>query len=625
MSTGCALPPDLHATFSVVSRLISCLVTEELLRAIYIPTLGAEHVAGMLVVLSTHVISEQPIIERTLHCEDVLVIVPLHHSPVFRDESVNRHGRHVALVDPLDMLPVAYEFQPAPGKAEFTDEMQDVLLKCFVPPAWEIGTQWMLTEVTDAVALFRRFVHGVVMQDNLRDTIEKELSSSAEWQLSAFLNPPRCPVLKAPPIEWEQSLVSGHPTHPMHRARMFPGTLPENFNWYRPQIRFIRVPRSSLDIIGPFEDLLRPLIEKAVSDSKHTFKWDKSTVIMPVHEVQVDNIIKQFKDVMPLPSEISVLALAQSSIRTLAVPDLPGLSLKLSVGVKISSALRTISHFTANFGPRFSSEVVPHLSINKELLKVELEPASAIYRLGLPDEVKHFTAVLRAEYQPVETESIIVCAALFEMGHAGAPKSVAAVQHVFGLDTDEKRLAFLDRYIELACKALLPPLVENGVAFEAHAQNILCRVDNRTGDLLGFVVRDLGGLRIHPPTLQKSTGIEFEFLLGHCIVTETLQETYPKFYHTFVHNHIQRLIRLLGLHYDGRGWELLRRHMGFVIPQEHELCKIWLCPSNQTVPSKCLMRMRMRDSYSEMVYKPFPNMIQYKPPTISEAVECNAI
>lgn len=161
-------------------------------------------------------------------------------------------------------------------------------------------------------------------------------------------------------------------------------------------------------------------------------------------------------------------------------------------------------------------------------------------------------------------------------------------------------ILFLARYIQLACQALLPPLIRNGVSFEAHAQNVLARFDVATGEPLGFVVRDLGGLRIHPDTLRKSTGVDFQFLPGHCVVTETLEETYPKFYHTFVHNHIQRLIRVLGMHHNGRGWEMLRRHMDNVIPADHQLRKIWLSRDSKMVPSKCLMRMRMRDSYREV-------------------------
>lgn len=156
------------------------------------------------------------------------------------------------------------------------------------------------------------------------------------------------------------------------------------------------------------------------------------------------------------------------------------------------------------------------------------------------------------------------------------------------------------RYIELSSKGLVPALVSNGVAFEAHAQNLLLRVNKVTGKLLGFVIRDLGGMRIHPETLRRSTGVNFQFLPDHCISTENVDDIYPKFYHTYVHNHVQRLIRLLDLHENGVGWEILRRHMSAVIPVSHPLRKLWLSPDSRLVQSKSLMRMRMKDSYRDV-------------------------
>ncbi|KAG6865895.1 hypothetical protein C0991_010728 [Blastosporella zonata] len=302
-----------------------------------------------------------------------------------------------------------------------------------------------------------------------------------------------------------------------------------------------------------------------------------------------------------------------TSYRTVVIPELREMALKLAVGVKISSALRTISHFTADFGPRFSNDVVPKLTFDRRILTVAHEPASAVYKSDDPELAKHFTAIIREEIQPEDGHALIVSAALLEMDHTNLPGGVSVVQSVFELDTYEKRARFLDRYIQLACQALLPPLVNNGVAFEAHAQNVLARFDIHTGEPIGFVIRDLGGLRIHPETLRQSTGVDFQFLPGHCIATGTLEEIYPKFYHTFIHNHIQRLIRVLGMHTDGSGWEMLREHMGASIPVDHELRELWLNPDSKLLPSKCLIRMRMRDSYREMVYTPVPNMIQYRP------------
>lgn len=156
------------------------------------------------------------------------------------------------------------------------------------------------------------------------------------------------------------------------------------------------------------------------------------------------------------------------------------------------------------------------------------------------------------------------------------------------------------RYIEVACRALLPALLQNGVAFEAHAQNVVARFDTATGRLLGFIYRDLGGLRIDFKKLRESTGVDFEFLPGHCVLSDSIQEASTKFYHTFVHNHIQRLIRLLKLHSNGIGWEILRKHMNAVIPRDHKLWDLWMNPERKKVESKCLMRMRMRDSYRDV-------------------------
>jgi len=140
----------------------------------------------------------------------------------------------------------------------------------------------------------------------------------------------------------------------------------------------------------------------------------------------------------------------------------------------------------------------------------------------------------------------------------------------------------------------------NGVAFEAHAHNTLVRFDLRTREVLGFVIRDLGGLRIHPATLNGSLGTNFEFLEGHCVTTSSVEAAYPKFYHTFVHNHLQRLIRLLGMHYNSIGWDMTRRHLTDLIPSTHGLYKAWFSPEGAFVSGKCLMRMRMQGVYRDV-------------------------
>jgi siderophore synthetase component len=139
--------------------------------------------------------------------------------------------------------------------------------------------------------------------------------------------------------------------------------------------------------------------------------------------------------------------------RTVVFSEAPDIALKLSVGIRVSSALRTVSHYTADFGPRFSRDVVPRLAIDPGILTIEQEVASAICARDAeganldPDIVKHFTVVIRKQYTPAESEAVIICAALLETGHPGLQAGIPTVQHILGLDTQDKRLEFFREYV----------------------------------------------------------------------------------------------------------------------------------------------------------------------------------
>lgn len=145
--------------------------------------------------------------------------------------------------------------------------------------------------------------------------------------------------------------------------------------------------------------------------------------------------------------------------------------------------------------------------------------------------------------------------------------------------------------------AFLPCVLRNGVAFECHAQNCIARFDLGTKELLGFVIRDFGALRIHPETLKSSTGVDLDVHPGHSILAGNLDEVYTRTYHGMIHNHLQQFIRVLGLHYDGSGWKVVRQHLEEVIPKDHALYTAWLSPEKKTMPAKCFMRMKMSRMY----------------------------
>ena len=145
--------------------------------------------------------------------------------------------------------------------------------------------------------------------------------------------------------------------------------------------------------------------------------------------------------------------------------------------------------------------------------------------------------------------------------------------------------------------AFIPCMLQNGVAFECHPQNCIARFDLGTKELLGFIIRDFGGLRVHQATLKSSTGVDLDVHPGHSILGGELDDVYARMYHSMVHNHLQQLIRILGLHYDGSGWKVVRQHLEDVIPKEHGLYAAWLSPETKALPAKCFMRMRMSGMY----------------------------
>lgn len=100
-----ALKPADRAIFAVNARLISCLVTESLLRALYFPIDGFE-ATGICVVLGNSASSGTG---RIYESSDILAVVPLRYVPLLRQDGTGVRGKAISLLDPLDMMPLVFE------------------------------------------------------------------------------------------------------------------------------------------------------------------------------------------------------------------------------------------------------------------------------------------------------------------------------------------------------------------------------------------------------------------------------------------------------------------------------------------------------------------------------------
>ena len=99
----------------------------------------------------------------------------------------------------------------------------------------------------------------------------------------------------------------------MHRARLVPSQL-NDYDWYRPLIRFAQIPRDSVDLKGSFPDISKFLVDGASANTGVALDHAKFAYV-PVHELQIPSISKLFPSVVVLPVGINLQAYAQSSIR----------------------------------------------------------------------------------------------------------------------------------------------------------------------------------------------------------------------------------------------------------------------------------------------------------------------
>ncbi|EJU04764.1 hypothetical protein DACRYDRAFT_75668 [Dacryopinax primogenitus] len=609
------------ANHAVASRIITCIVLESLLQALFVPSEHPEKdgFVGLCVLLGPNSKVHADGNALALGHKDVYAIVPLRSLPVLSPKSQELPVRRILLIDPLEMFPYVYTFQPQIADTGDAAKLGHKVLDCLQASIRTSVDNEVLDHLT-AVQLWEKFALMAHVEADIAEELAEEFGSSVEWQAYSYDHPAVIPTLQSPSIKWEQTILEGHPTHPMNKARKslppMPVITPGSYDFLNPTIRIMRVPRRNLKLRGEFENIFEPMVQAAEKNAGQTLTRTSNFVLMPVHELQLPNIKEKFPENEVLGEEFSVKAESLTSTRSVLIPEvLRKHSLKLCVSMKISSALRTVTPWTCFVGNEFTHNILPKLHYDRTALVVEGEVASAVSNNPDFSIAKHCSTVVRESYElysEKKNERVIVCTALTEKIQR-PDTDITQAEHVFGLDTDEKRVAFLDRYVKIAVAAFLPPLLIDGVAFEAHGQNTMTRFDMTTGELVGFAIRDFGGIKVHQPTLERSIGQRLAVLPDDAVGTEDLNDCFKLLHHTLIHVHIHRLIRVLGLHEDGRGWAIVRKYLDAAIPQDHALRKAWLSEEAAFVPAKCFIKMKMTELYRDYIYSPIPNLIQYKP------------
>ncbi|KAA8646026.1 siderophore [Aspergillus tanneri] len=370
---------------------------------------------------------------------------------------------------------------------------------------------------------------------------------------------------------------------------------PENIpGMLTPDITFISIALTEVRFSGPFEELLQPLLR-----SLQIPGVPKGQTVVPCLTQQLPSILRRFPNAIILET-IADSAYAQASLRTLTLRSDIGypFQLKLSLACQITSALRTITPWSAMGGPRISKILVKFLPAN---LWVFREVASVTGSQADFDDAKHLSCILREDLEARaenNNEVLIIAAALTQQPHGGS-QSYAEI--IFGLKSVYQKQEWFRLYVQMLLELFLPPLVNHGIGLEAHGQNVVARVCRATGKVKGFAVRDFGGIRLHTPTLRRQ-GVKFDKMLsGWVVLTESMNDVLEKVHHSLLQNHIGFLLNSLCLERHD-GWNIVRDVLEVVLSPvdgspRNDIYKWFM---NDTMLLKCFLRMRMQQKYRDL-------------------------
>lgn len=82
-------------------------------------------------------------------------------------------------------------------------------------PGWSFPKSAIIKAIKDPLILWDQYAARTSLDPVTRSDISDELASSIKWQAYSYDHPASAPTLLSPSIDWEQSIIEGHPTHPV--------------------------------------------------------------------------------------------------------------------------------------------------------------------------------------------------------------------------------------------------------------------------------------------------------------------------------------------------------------------------------------------------------------------------
>jgi diaminopimelate decarboxylase/siderophore synthetase component len=260
--------------------------------------------------------------------------------------------------------------------------------------------------------------------------------------------------------------------------------------------------------------------------------------VLPAHPWQLEHrILPAHRDLFASGRlrvlEETIPAWPTAAIRTLAGHDAPGF-LKLALGIHITSTRRDISPATALLGPRLSALLLAINRIGHNGLESEHRILADTAGAWLPGS-RDLTALARSPLTGIEPRDLVyVPATALTATSPVTGMSLAAEYAQWSGDLD----AWIRAYARLFAHPVLTK-AEAGIGLEAHLQNSI--VAMRGPHPVFPVSRDLGGARIHLPTLPW----DLELPQDSPVNAASMDQVRAKVAYTLFQNHFASLVAVL--------------------------------------------------------------------------------
>ena len=348
---------------------------------------------------------------------------------------------------------------------------------------------------------------------------------------------------------------------------------------------------------------------------------------LPVHPYQAGRLLpEKFAaeiargDLLLLP-EVQMRATPTMSFRTVVPDGAAGLPhLKLPVSLRLTSVQRTVSPKSAVMGPRLTRLLTQIVAaeggfggaldiVGEEIGIHYIDPQAD------DDRSRHLSVLFRCN--PMSKRSAVLfpvpAGALFADSPVDGRALVTELVALSYGDHADGALQFFARYADTVLSAVLGAYLLYGIAFEAHQQNSFIMVDHECKPVQ-LLARDFGDLRVHGPSLQRTTLTLDVFRRGHTVF-DTDEPVRDKLLHAIMLCHLSELGLLLARSYrrsEAEFWDVLRsatcaafdRLRDRTDPQRWQAERHAVLEANW--PAKAFLKMRLSDT-SDDVHGVMPN------------------